>query len=36
MKSNTRTLALTELRHTVQMKITKERDKHFQYGILKQ
>ena len=36
MKSDTRTLALIELRHTVQMKITKLGDKHFQYGILKQ
>ena len=36
MKSDTRTLALIELRRTVQMKITKLGDKHFQYGILKQ
>lgn len=36
MKSNIRTLTLVELRHTVQMKITKIANKHFQYGILKQ
>jgi len=34
MKSNIRTLTLIEIRHTVQMKITKVGNKHFQYGIL--